>query len=865
MLDYVNWKLFTPIELKGRKIKNRFMRSAMVVTMADPNGFITVDNLKWYRKAAEGGVGLLITEAMAVHPRGRIFDAQISAYGEERLPGLKKLADVIHSYGDGVLVMPQIHSGGAHDWGYSYGQRDTGLGLDIITEKDITDIIEAFAESALLLKRAGFDGVQLHGGHGYLIAQFLSSATNHRTDKWGGTLENRMKFPLEVYKAIREKVGYDFPIGIKMNTADYLKGGNWVETTSKIAKKFAEVGFDFIEMSGGMGFMTELREALRIKAGEKEFYFRDAIPYFKEAVKGTETLLAGCGGIRTPKVMEELLHEGLDLISLARPWLSEPNFANRVKAGDLRPARCVSTYRLCNLCLTKVAKGSSTCVKFYPGDCKMICPIGQDNPSYFSLIAQRRFDEALAVVKKDNPLASVLSRVCHRPCETICRGEDGEPLAIRSLKRFITDYGLKNNIMVKGEPLVKGDGRGKVAIVGSGPAGLTCGFFLAQKGYAPTIFERLPVKGGMLAIGIPKFKLPSAALNADISYIESIGVKIKTGVAFNDHFSIKDLFDEGYLAVFLAMGAPLSKPLDIEGINLNGVFYGLDFLKNVNLNKTINIGKRVVIIGGGNVAVAAAMTAIRLGAEDVKIYCPETREEMPAYREEVEDALEEGIKFNFSWYPKYIKGDEKVTGVEFIKCIAVFDEKRNFCPKFDEKFTTSVEADTVIVAIGQKTDCLCLNKEAKLRLTSEGTIEVNPQTLETSIPGVFAGGDVVTGPKNVVDAVAAGKLAAESIDSFIQGMSMLREEKYGEFIKIERPSMFADPSERILKENSRRAVPPKVAAVQRKKDFTEVIGTLSEEDAVKEAKRCLKYDLELEEKSRERMSKMGKATFVLEP
>lgn len=865
-MSYVDWKLFTPKKLNGLVVKNRLMRSAMVVTMADPEGFITEDNLNWYKKVAEGGVGLLITEAMAVHPKGRIFPAQISAFGEERLPGLKKLADTIHAHGDGVVVMPQIHSGGAHDWGYSYGQLDTGLGLDVITDESISDIVKAFGESALLLKRAGFDGVQLHGGHGYLIAQFLSSATNKRKDKWGGNIEKRMNFPLAIYKAIREKVGDDFSIGIKMNTADYLDGGNWIDETSIIAKTFAETGFNFIEMSGGMGFMTELREALRKKAGEKECYFRDAIPKFVDAVKnGTNTLLAVCGGIRTPQVMEDLLSEGLDFVSIARPWLSEPDLGNRIKAGDLRPARCISTNRLCNLCLTKVSLGSSTCVKFYPGDCAMTCPIATDNPAIFSLIAQGKFEEALAVVKKDNPLASILSRVCHHPCEKICKGETGEPIAIRNLKRFVTDYGLKNGLMLKAKPLVKGGERGKVAIIGSGPAGLTCGFYLAQIGYNPTIFEKESVKGGMLALGIPKYKLPEEIFNADIEYIESVGVDIKTGLAFGEDLCTSDLFDQGYKAIFLAVGSSSSLKLDIEGNDIDGVFPGLDFLKDVNMNKPINVGKRVVVIGGGNVAFAAARAALRLGGEDVQLVYRRQREEMSAYKDEIEEAQEEGIGFNFSWWPKRIKGNGKVTGSDFIKCTSAYDKEGNWSPQLDESVVKSFDADTVIIAIGQTSDITFLDKDTEIKSNPDGTIEVNPQTLETNLPGVFAGGDIVTGPKHVVDAVAAGKTAAESIDRFIQGRSQIREEKHSQFIKITRPSMFCEPSDQILKENSLRSVPQKLSEKERRKNFDEIVGTFSEEQAVKEAKRCLKYDLELEEKSEKRRPTMGKATYMLNP
>ena len=867
--DPQQWNLFTPIEIKGRVIKNRLMRSAMLVDLADHEGFVTEDNLNWYRRATEGGVGLLITEAMAVHPRGRIFAAQISAFGEERFSGLKRLADEIHAHGGGVLVMPQIHSGGAGDWGYSYGQWDTDLGLEVVNDEDILQIVQAFGEAALLLKRAGFDGVQLHGGHGYLISQFLSRAVNHRTDRWGGSAENRMRFPLEVYRAVREKVGDDFPIGIKMNTADYLKGGNWVGETSKIAKRFAEAGFDFIEMSGGMGFMTELREALRKKVGEKECYFRDAIPAYREAVKGTKTLLGICGGIRTPQVMQELLGEGIDLVSLARPWLSEPNLANRVKAGDLRPARCVSSYRLCNLCLTKAAKESTTCVKFYPGDCLMTCPIGQDNATYFSLVAQRRFEEALAVVKRDNPLASVLSRVCHHPCETICRGGDGEPLGIRNLKRFITDYGLRKGWMTKAEPRVKGGERGKVAIVGSGPTGLSCGFYLAERGYGVTVFEKQVVKGGMLAIGIPRYRLPAEVLEADIRYIESAGVEIRTGMELGKDFRIGDLFKQGYGAVFLAVGTQVGTRLEMEGSGLEGVVIGLDFLRAVNLGERVKIGERVVVIGGGNVAVNAAMTALRMGAKEVQLACLESRGEMPAYEEEVEDAVEEGVVLNVSLGPKRIKGDgKKVRGVEFVRCESVYDREGRFRPVLGKEVVKEIEADTVIIAVGQKADMGYLGKEEGIRLTREGLIEADTRTGETGYRGVFAGGDMVTGSKSVCEAVAAGKEAAELIDRYIQGRSLWRvprEEAYSPFIKIVRPSAFAKLSERILKENSKRVVVADVPVEERRRDFREIVGVMSEEEAVREAKRCLKYDLELEETSAERMAHMGKAAFVLEP
>ncbi len=835
----------------------------MLLSMATKEGFVTEDLLNIYRKIAEGGVGLCMTGAIAVNPEGRITWHQMGAWNNQQIPGLKNLVDRVHAYGNGCVIWGQLCCEGAHEWGYSYGQRDAGLSVDVLTEEYIHSIIQAFGDAAARVKQAGFDGVHIHGGHGYLIAQFISPAINRRTDTWGGSLENRIRFPLEVYKKIREKVGNAFPVGIKMNTSDYLPGGHWVEDASKIARIFATVGFDLIEMSGGMRYMIELREALRKKMGEREYYFRDAIPSFRDAVKGTSTALATVGGIRTPSVMEEILSEGVDFISMARPWLTEPDLANRIKAGDLRPAKCRSTYQLCNLCLTKLGRDNVQCVKFFPGDCRMTCPIDQDNPTFFSMITQRKFDEALEIVKTDNPLPNALSRVCHHPCEMICRGKNGEPLVLRGLKRFVVDYGLKRGWMLKAERRVSQE-RGKVAIIGSGPAGLTCGFYLARKGYQPTIFERLQVKGGMPAWAIPRYRLPKEILEADIQYIESAGVEIKTGRALGEDFSIHDLFCQGYRAIFLAMGAPLSQKLKVEGSHLNGVLQGLNMLGDVNLGREVKVGKKVIIIGGGNVAIDAGMTAFRLGAEEVQLICLESPEEMAAHKEGVSDAVEEGVLIHHRWGLKRIKGKGRVSGTDLVKCTSVFDHESKFHPAFDENVSATLEADTVIIATGQVADLSHLDGEL-IRKTPSGTIAVNPYTLETTLLGVFAGGDVATGPKSVVDAVAAGKIAAESIDRWIQGKSLIRENPYIPFVKIERPSAFVDPGEIILKENSLRAVVPKLSPLERKAHFGEIVVGLSEEQAVKEAKRCLKYDLELEEESAKRIAQSGGIPFALSP
>jgi len=861
--------LFQPYLMKKLAIKNRFMRSAMMTNMADRDGFITEDNLNLYRRAAEGGVGLLITEAVAVHPEGSPMPGQIAAWDDNYIPGLKRLADAVHSHGDGAVIMPQLQCGVPKEWSASAGRTLIAQGIDLVDDKLAESLIKAFADAALRMKEAGFDGIELHGCHGYLIAQLLSPALNHTTGKWGGSKENRMRFLLEVYMAVREKVGDDFPVGIKLNTADYLPGGNWVDETSEMAGKFVELGIDFIEMSGGAGFPGELREALRKKAGPREYYFRDAIPSYKEAVKDTKTALAVIGGIRTPRVMEEILNEGVDFISLARPWLCEPDLAKRVKAGDLRPSRCVSREVRCNLCLIRISLGAPlTCEKFYPGDCRMQCPIDQDNPTCFSLVAQAKYQEALEVVKKDNPLANVLSRVCHRPCERICRGETGEPLAIRDLKRFVTDYGLEKGLMLEAKRNVD-NGRGKAAIIGSGPAGLTCAFYLAQKGYRPVVFEKLPVKGGMLSVGIPKFRLPEEITNADIRYVESAGVEIRTGLTLGEDFTIKGLMAQGYQAVFMAMGASLGRRLEIEGSDLDGVIPGLDFMKAVHLGNKVEVGKRVLVIGGGNLAVDAAMTALRLGAERAELACLESRDEMPAYENEIDDAEEEGIVAHCCWSPKRIMGEKgKVSGVEFVRCKSVFDEKGHFNPICDEKVDRFIEADTVIIAVGQKPDLSFLEKDSWIKLCEAGLIEVDGRTLETSLPGLFAGGDLVTGAKSVVEAVSAGKIAAESISRYLEGRSLARpsqDDAYDPFLKVVHPSAFADPGERQKAGESVRPDFPKLLPDKRSGNFKEVVGSLKEGQAVQEARRCMKYDLELEEKWQAILAKIGGVDFILEP
>lgn len=296
--------LFSSFTLKDTTIKNRLVRSPMESSLGNPDGKVTNDHIRFYSTAAKGGVGLMIIEGIAVHPISKMTDTQMTAFDDSNIPGFTRLSNAIHENGEGVVLWAQLYCGGAASFGYSYGQNDYGLDLNDFSEDVIEEIIDSYANAALVLKKSGFDGVEIHGGHGYLVSQFISPAVNKRQDKWGGTPDNRIRFPLEILRKIREKCGLNYPIGIKMNSADFLPEGNWLTDTAYVAKRFAEEGYDLIEASGGMGFMTELREAMRAKEGNHQYYFQECIPAFMKALEGTNTALCVTGGMGDPVEMD---------------------------------------------------------------------------------------------------------------------------------------------------------------------------------------------------------------------------------------------------------------------------------------------------------------------------------------------------------------------------------------------------------------------------------------------------------------------------------------------------------------------------------------------------------------------------------
>jgi len=486
------------------------------------------------------------------------------------------------------------------------------------------------------------------------------------------------------------------------------------------------------------------------------------------------------------------------------------------------------------------------CKEIVSSPCQYICPIGQEACTYIALIAQKRFEEAYHIIRKDNPLPSVCGRVCSRACETVCRaGEIGEPISIRGLKRFVMDWAKAKGLDTPVKfPVTKTE---KVAIVGAGPAGLTAGYYLARKGYPVKVFEALPVPGGMLAVTIPSHRLPKDILHEDIDYLIKSGVSIKTHMALGKDFTLDDLHSQGYKAVFLATGAHKPIEIGVPGEEAEGVLQALEYLKDVHLGRPVELGGRIAIIGGGNSAVDAARVALRnKNVKKVTILYRRSKKEMPAYPEEVEAALEEGVKIEFLVAPTRVRTqDGKVMGVQCQRMkLGEKDESGRAKPVPVEGSDFLVPTDTLVLALSERAYTPYLKDSDGLSLSPKwGTIIVDPATMTTTRPGVFAGGDVVTGPSSVVDAIAAGKAAADAIENYLEGRPLVRSRQ------LTRPSLYVKPVE--LEEDelqqAKRSKMPHLPPSKRKTMHEEIELGFTKDIAVREARRCLRCELETED------------------
>lgn len=403
--------------------------------------------------------------------------------------------------------------------------------------------------------------------------------------------------------------------------------------------------------------------------------------------------------------------------------------------------------------------------------CQETCPVHLDIRGYIGLIAEGKYGEAFSLIRERLPFPAVIGRICTHPCEEVCnRGKVDQPLSIKFLKRFVADYEIQTSSRPRQEGAILGSRPERVAVVGAGPAGLTAAHDLAWMGYNVTVFEALPVAGGMLAVGIPQYRLPRDVLNREIGFVQDLGVEIKTNTPIGKDLTLDDLFAQGYKAVFIAVGAHQSMRLNIPGEEAEGVVHGVDFLRDLNLGREVWVGDRVGIIGGGNVAMDAARSALRLGAKEVLILYRRSRQEMPASTEEIEAAEHEGVKIEYLVAPvEVLTNQGKVVGLRCVRMrLGEPDTSGRRRPIPIEGSEFNVELDMIIPAIGQAADLSFIPEDSGIEVR-RGRIVVSPDTLATTRPGVFAGGDVVTGPWIAIEAIAAGKKAALSIDAYLRG------------------------------------------------------------------------------------------------
>ena len=527
--------------------------------------------------------------------------------------------------------------------------------------------------------------------------------------------------------------------------------------------------------------------------------------------------------------------------------------------------------------------------------CREGCPVRTDAGGYVQAVSEGRYEDAYIIARKPNPFASICGRVCAAPCEAKCRrGALDASVSIRALKRFVCEkFGVESDDFDHGRvyPELRnpareriGNGR-KVAVIGAGPAGLSCAHELALMGFAATVFEGQNLAGGMLVLGVPEYRLPREIIRAEIAAIESLGVEVRLNSRLGRDFAFADLKQRGYEAVFLGIGAHRSRELAIDGVQLDGVLRAIDFLLNVNLGYRVTLGRKVVVIGGGNVAFDVARSvvrqteklsgmneaelrtalheagaaleqltarepeapdevrvaldvareAIRKGVPEVHMYCLESLDEIPAAREEIEDAEQEGIRLHTRYGPKRVLGgDGRVTGIELVKCRRVFDENRRFNPQFIDGSEERVDCDTVVLAVGQAPDLSWIHPEDNLKATNRGTLQTDPQTMATSRPDVFAGGDAAFGPRIIITAVAEGKRGAASIAKFLTGRAPAEPSHARVTIYRTEQYRMKPDYEKLVRR------PPPTLPLDRRIGIAEVEKVFPEPAARLQADRCLK-------------------------
>ena len=472
--------------------------------------------------------------------------------------------------------------------------------------------------------------------------------------------------------------------------------------------------------------------------------------------------------------------------------------------------------------------------------CKTACPAHIGIQGYLQLAKEGRYEDALALIKKDNPLPAVCGHVCNRRCEDACtRGTIDEAVAIDEVKRFIAERDLNAEtrfIPKKTIPSLKGGFEEKIAIIGAGPAGLSCAYFLALTGYKPTIFEKNAEPGGMLRYGIPSYKLEKDLLAAEIDVIRQLGVEIRCGVEVGKDVTIEDLREQGYKGFYAAIGCQRGRKPGISGENAEGAYAAVDFLREAGAKESFALEGDVVVVGGGNVAIDAARISSRCTDAKISMFCLEAREKMPASNEETEEALEEGIELNCGWGPKEVLEENgHVSGVVFKKCTRVLDAQGRFSPEYDENDTVTIPCRHVIFSVGQAIDWGHMLDNLHVELRPNGGALANKLTYQTSEPDIFVGGDVYTGPKFSIDAIAAGREGAISLHRYVhEHCTLTIGRNRRDFIELDKENIKVETYD-----SSSRQIPPKADVKEQAKTFRDLSQSLTEEQVKKETSRCL--------------------------
>ena len=472
--------------------------------------------------------------------------------------------------------------------------------------------------------------------------------------------------------------------------------------------------------------------------------------------------------------------------------------------------------------------------------CKTACPAHIGIQGYLQLAKEGRYEDALALIKKDNPLPAVCGHVCNRRCEDACtRGTIDEAVAIDEVKRFIAERDLNAEtrfIPKKTIPSLKGGFEEKIAIIGAGPAGLSCAYFLALTGYKPTIFEKNAEPGGMLRYGIPSYKLEKDLLAAEIDVIRQLGVEIRCGVEVGKDVTIEDLREQGYKGFYAAIGCQRGRKPGISGENAEGAYAAVDFLREAGAKESFALEGDVVVVGGGNVAIDAARISSRCTDAKISMFCLEAREKMPASNEEIEEALEEGIELNCGWGPKEVLEENgHVSGVVFKKCTRVLDAQGRFSPEYDENDTVTIPCRHFIFSVGQAIDWGHMLDNLHVELRPNGGALANKLTYQTSEPDIFVGGDVYTGPKFAIDAIAAGREGAISLHRYVhEHCTLTIGRNRRDFIELDKENIKVETYD-----SSSRQIPPKADVKEQAKTFRDLSQSLTEEQVKKETSRCL--------------------------